>query len=56
MRRKPLAPQQLLALHIVGLITAGTILLLLPISAAAPGRPLSFVNAPSPPSAVCVTG
>src|SRR5512139_1300027 len=57
MRRKPLAPQQLLALHIVGLITAGTILLLLPISAAAPGRPLSFVNALfTSTSAVCVTG
>ena len=57
MRRKPLAPQQLLALHIVGLITAGTLLLLLPISAAAPGRPLSFVNALfTSTSAVCVTG
>ena len=56
MRRKPLAPQQLLALHIAGLIAAGTILLVLPVSAP-PGRPLSFVNALfTSTSAVCVTG
>jgi trk/ktr system potassium uptake protein len=57
MRRKPLAPQQLLALHIAGLIALGTILLWLPVSAAVPGRPLSFVNALfTSASAVCVTG
>jgi hypothetical protein len=55
-RRKPLAPQQLLSLHIAGLIAVGTILLWLPVSAA-PGRQITLVNALfTSTSAVCVTG
>jgi trk system potassium uptake protein TrkH len=54
--RKPLSPPQLLALHIGGLIIAGTLLLALPV-AAAPGRHLSVLNALfTSTSAVCVTG
>ncbi|MBE3073026.1 MAG: Trk family potassium uptake protein [Acidobacteria bacterium] len=51
-----LAPPQLLALHIAGLIVAGTILLALPM-AAEPGRHVSVVDAFfTSTSAVCVTG
>lgn len=51
-----LAPPQLLALHIAGLIAAGTVLLALPI-AAEPGRHVSLVDAFfTSTSAVCVTG
>jgi trk system potassium uptake protein TrkH len=54
--RKPLSPPQLLALHIGGLIIAGTLLLALPV-AAAPGRHVSVLNALfTSTSAVCVTG
>jgi trk system potassium uptake protein TrkH len=56
MRRMPLAPPQLLSLHIAGLIAVGTILLWAPVSAA-PGRQITFVNALfTSTSAVCVTG
>ncbi len=51
-----LAPPQLLALHIAGLIAAGTVLLALPI-AAEPGHHVSIVDAFfTSTSAVCVTG
>jgi trk system potassium uptake protein len=56
MPQRSLAPSQLLALHVIGLIAVGTAALVLP-AAAAPGRPLSFVNALfTSTSAVCVTG
>ena len=55
-RRKPLSPPQLLALHLAGLIAAGTLLLSLPF-AAAPGRHISVLDALfTSTSAVCVTG
>jgi trk system potassium uptake protein TrkH len=55
-RRKPLSPPQLLALHIGGLIAVGALLLSLPV-AAAPGRHVSVLNALfTSTSAVCVTG
>jgi trk system potassium uptake protein TrkH len=54
--RKVLSPPQLLALHIGGLIVAGTLLLALPF-AAAPGRHVSVLDALfTSTSAVCVTG
>lgn len=56
MRRKPLSPPQLLALHLAGLIAAGTLVLSLPV-AAAPGRHVSVLDALfTSTSAVCVTG
>jgi trk system potassium uptake protein TrkH len=55
-RRQPLSPPQLLALHLAGLIAAGTLVLSLPL-AAAPGRDVSIVDALfTSTSAVCVTG
>ena len=51
-----LAPPQLLALHIAGLIAVGTVLLALPL-AAEPGQHVSLVDAFfTSTSAVCVTG
>lgn len=56
MRRREFSPAQLLSLHIVGLITAGGVLLCLPLSAA-PGRAVSVLDAFfTSTSAVCVTG
>ncbi len=56
MRKRQFSPAQLLSLHIVGLITAGGILLSLPVSAA-PGRTVPVLNAFfTSTSAVCVTG
>jgi trk system potassium uptake protein TrkH len=55
-RTREFSPAQLLSLHIAGLITAGGILLSLPVSAA-PGRAVSVLNAFfTSTSAVCVTG
>ncbi|MCX6549508.1 MAG: TrkH family potassium uptake protein [Acidobacteria bacterium] len=56
MRRRSLSPAQMLSLHILGLVTAGGILLSLPISAAG-GHVVSVLNAFfTSTSAVCVTG
>lgn len=56
MASKPLPPSRLLALHLAGLIAAGTLLLSLPI-AEAPGRHVGPLNALfTSTSAVCVTG
>jgi trk system potassium uptake protein TrkH len=53
--RRQLSPAQLLALSLLGLISAGTMLLWLPVSAAR--QPLTFVQAVfTSTSAVCVTG
>jgi len=55
-RKREFSPAQLLSLHIAGLITAGGILLSLPVSVA-PGHAPSVLNAFfTSTSAVCVTG
>lgn len=54
--RRPLAPPQLLATGILGLIAVGSLLLSLP-AAAPPGRSISLLDAVfTATSAVCVTG
>lgn len=56
MRTREFSPAQMLSLHIAGLITAGGVLLSLPISAG-PGRAVSVLTAFfTSTSAVCVTG
>lgn len=54
--RRGLSPPQLLSVHLLGLLTAGGLLLSLPISAA-PGRHIAVLDAFfTSTSAVCVTG